>query len=98
MHVHVCVCVFVRLCAANQLSESAMVFFSRAGVSYFEYEWSEEYQHTQEIFNACAAGGDPNAFMMLLESHPFHVDTMLQLSEYFRATGQLEEAADMLKR
>jgi hypothetical protein len=50
------------------------------------------------MYNACAAFGDPNSFMMLLQQKPFHIDTMLQLFEYFRATGQQEEAAEMLQR
>ena len=64
----------------------------------FEFEWSDEYKATQDTFAACAASGDPNSFMMLLQQKPFHVDTMLQLFEYFRATGQQEEAAEMLQR
>ena len=64
----------------------------------FEYEWSDEYKTLQDQFNACVATFDPNNLMMLLQRHPFHVDSMLQLSEYFRATGQVETAAELLRR
>ncbi len=64
----------------------------------FDFEWSEGYSVQQDQFQHVLASGDPDALMGLWASQPCHVDTMLQLSEYLRMTGQRQHAVELVQR
>jgi hypothetical protein len=64
----------------------------------FEYEWSDGYTLSQELFQQAVLSGDPQALIDLWHSQPSHIDTMLQLAEYFRTVGQKDACADFVQR
>lgn len=68
------------------------------GIRTFKFEHSKAYQQTQYMFLQCVQSGDPQTLMSLLTRAPFHVDTLLQVSEIMRHQGDNEQSLEMLTR
>ena len=68
------------------------------GIRTFKFVHSKAYQATQMMFIQGVQSGDPQNLMNLLARHPFHVDTLLQVSEIMRHQGDGEQSSDMLNR
>ncbi|ELR58742.1 Transcription factor 25 [Bos mutus] len=71
---------------------------SRKGRSVFAFEHSEEYQQTQHKFLAAVESMEPNNIVVLLQSSPYHVDSLLQLSDACRFQEDQETARDLVER
>ncbi|KAI4559173.1 hypothetical protein MJT46_019928, partial [Ovis ammon polii x Ovis aries] len=69
---------------------------SRKGRSAFAFEHSEEYQQTQHKFLAAVESMEPNNIVVLLQSSPYHVDSLLQLSDACRFQDDQETARDLV--
>ena len=52
----------------------------------------------QETYLAMVGTYDPQNIVRILERHPFHVDSLLQLSEVNLSMGRFEQAAELVKR
>eukprot|EP01119_Soliformovum_irregulare_P017026 TRINITY_DN5014_c0_g2_i1.p1 TRINITY_DN5014_c0_g2~~TRINITY_DN5014_c0_g2_i1.p1 ORF type:complete len:470 (-),score=112.36 TRINITY_DN5014_c0_g2_i1:36-1445(-) len=68
------------------------------GNHHFKIVWTPEYQLLQQKFFVCVNSMDPSSFQTLLAVNPYHVDSLLQLSEVCKQTGQFETAMDFLER
>ncbi|CCG84021.1 protein of unknown function [Taphrina deformans PYCC 5710] len=68
------------------------------GIKTFRFVHSKMYQQTQYTFMQCVQSGDPQTLMNLLTRAPFHVDTLLQVSEILRHQGDNEQSGEMLTR
>lgn len=68
------------------------------GIRTFRFVHTKAYQNIQFMFIECVQSGDPQTMMNLLSRHPFHVDTLLQVSEILRHQGDNEQSAEMLNR
>lgn len=68
------------------------------GIKTFRFVHSKSYQQTQFTFMQCVQSGDPQTLMNLLTRAPFHVDTLLQVSEILRHQGDNEQSGEMLTR
>jgi len=64
----------------------------------YRFEFSEEYRKVQESYLAMVRTHDPQNIMRILQRNPFHVDSLLQLSEVNLAMGHFEQAAELVKR
>ncbi|XP_006754910.1 PREDICTED: transcription factor 25, partial [Myotis davidii] len=71
---------------------------SRKGLSCFAFEHSEEYQQTQHKFLAAVESMEPNNIVVLLQTSPYHVDSLLQLSDACRFQDDQEMARDLVER
>uniref|UniRef100_A0A8C6D3W3 Transcription factor 25 n=1 Tax=Moschus moschiferus TaxID=68415 RepID=A0A8C6D3W3_MOSMO len=71
---------------------------SRKDHSAFAFEHSEEYQQTQHKFLAAVESMEPNNIVVLLQSSPYHVDSLLQLSDACRFQEDQETARDLVER
>ncbi|XP_054426256.1 ribosome quality control complex subunit TCF25 [Pteronotus mesoamericanus] len=71
---------------------------SRKGLSYFAFEHNEEYQQTQHKFLAAVESMEPNNIVVLLQTSPYHVDSLLQLSDACRFQDDQEMARDLVER
>ncbi|TKC38621.1 hypothetical protein EI555_010159 [Monodon monoceros] len=71
---------------------------SRKGRSAFAFEHSEEYQQTQHRFLAAVESMEPNNMVVLLQTSPYHVDSLLQLSDACRFQEDQEMARDLVER
>ncbi|WBW74388.1 ribosome quality control complex (RQC) complex subunit Rqc1 [Schizosaccharomyces osmophilus] len=68
------------------------------GVCFFEFTQSRAYQEVQETFEFYVQIYDPNNLFMLLRSHPFHIDTLLQVAEIIDQQGDHELPVDLISR
>ncbi|XP_049642205.1 transcription factor 25 [Suncus etruscus] len=71
---------------------------TKKGLSSFAFEHSEEYQHTQYKFLAAVDSMEPNNIVVLLQTSPYHVDSLLQLSDACRFQEDQEMARDLVER
>uniref|UniRef100_A0A8C9JP72 TCF25 ribosome quality control complex subunit n=1 Tax=Panthera tigris altaica TaxID=74533 RepID=A0A8C9JP72_PANTA len=71
---------------------------SKRGLSFFAFEHSEEYQQTQHKFLAAVESMEPNNIVVLLQTSPYHVDSLLQLSDACRFQEDQEMARDLVER
>ncbi|XP_063685974.1 ribosome quality control complex subunit TCF25-like [Bolinopsis microptera] len=72
---------------------------TQSGITYFKYVHSKSnYQNLQQIFWKASHLADPHAVRQVLEIHPYHLDTLLHLSEVCRVSGDTQTASDLLNR
>lgn len=71
---------------------------SKDGVHYFTYEHSREYQQVQFKFLDAVESMDPNNIVALLQLNPYHIDSLLQLSDVCRIQEDQEMARDLIER
>ena len=68
-------------------------------ISYFSINHSKyNYQPYQIMFDRLNKSPDPNVVKQVLDRHPFHVDTLIYLSESCRINGDIQIAADLIER
>ncbi|XP_051513292.1 transcription factor 25 isoform X1 [Myxocyprinus asiaticus] len=83
--------------------------FSRPGVSmslvesndclqHFTFEHSRDYQQVQFKFFDAVESMDPNNIVVLLQLNPYHIDSLLQLSDVCRMQEDQETARDLIER
>ena len=69
------------------------------GITYFKYVHSKaNYQKLQQMFWRASHLADPHAVRQVLEVHPYHLDTLLHLSEVCRVSEDTQTASDLLNR
>ncbi|XP_035754840.1 LOW QUALITY PROTEIN: transcription factor 25 [Egretta garzetta] len=71
---------------------------ARRGVQYFTFEHHREYQQVQFKFLDAVESMDPNNIVLLLQMNPYHVDSLLQLSDVCRMQEDQEMARDLVER
>uniref|UniRef100_A0A8C0HBT6 Transcription factor 25 n=1 Tax=Chelonoidis abingdonii TaxID=106734 RepID=A0A8C0HBT6_CHEAB len=71
---------------------------TRRGVQHFTFEHHREYQQVQFRFLDAVESLDPNNIALLLQMNPYHVDSLLQLSEVCRMQEDQEMARDFVER
>ena len=59
--------------------------------------FSTSYQQQQNFYN-CVRSNDPNSFFVLLQQNPYHIDTLIQLSEILKQFGENDQAKDLIER
>ncbi|KAF8945009.1 Transcription factor 25 [Haplosporangium gracile] len=64
----------------------------------FKVVHSEYYQRTQLKFLAAVASYDPNNLVALLRESPFHIDSLLQLSEVSKHNGDNSLAGEFIEQ
>ncbi|XP_053304821.1 transcription factor 25 [Spea bombifrons] len=71
---------------------------TRRGVQYFTFEHQRDYQQVQFKFLDAVESMDPNNIVLLLQMNPYHVDSVLQLSDVCRLQEDQEMARDLIER
>ncbi|KIW05119.1 uncharacterized protein PV09_03675 [Verruconis gallopava] len=69
-----------------------------SGVTEYRFVHSAAYQETQKQYEIAVASMDPQRLIMLLEHNPYHIATLLQVSEIMKHDRMHTEAGDMLER
>ncbi|RZF32605.1 hypothetical protein LSTR_LSTR011052 [Laodelphax striatellus] len=67
-------------------------------VCYFTYEHSVNYQQVQLRFLDAVESLNPDNIVAIINTHPYHVDALLQLSELCRLSEDLAMAAKLVER
>lgn len=65
---------------------------------FFKVSHSAEYQEIQSSFFAASATHSPEAISNILAHHPYHLDSLLILSDVCKFGGDLEMSCDLVER
>uniref|UniRef100_A0A1B6CWB0 Transcription factor 25 n=1 Tax=Clastoptera arizonana TaxID=38151 RepID=A0A1B6CWB0_9HEMI len=68
------------------------------GVSYFNYEHSINYQQVQKKFLEAVELLNPDNIVSIFNTHPFHIDALLQLSDICKMSEDLQMASELVER
>eukprot|EP00963_Diacronema_lutheri_P006472 scaffold566_cov364-Pavlova_lutheri.AAC.19 len=68
------------------------------GRKVFEYKYSVAYQDVQNQYDSLSNTHDPNTLVALLQYHPYHVDTLLTVSELYQHMGEAQVAGELLEK
>ncbi|XP_071764080.2 ribosome quality control complex subunit TCF25 [Centroberyx gerrardi] len=71
---------------------------SKDGLQHFTFEHSRDYQQVQFKFLDAVESMDPNNIVTLLQMNPYHIDSLLQLSDVCRIQEDQEMARDLIER
>uniref|UniRef100_A0A670Z1T5 Transcription factor 25 n=1 Tax=Pseudonaja textilis TaxID=8673 RepID=A0A670Z1T5_PSETE len=77
---------------------SMVLLETRHREQHFAFEHSREYQLVQFKFLDAVESMDPNNLVLLLQMNPYHVDSLLQLSDVCRMQEDHEMARDLIER
>lgn len=77
-------------------SLSMEVLEARDGLNHLRYVHSLSYVQAQRAFEAAKATHDFNAVASVLLYHPYHLDSLLTIAEYFKIVGEHQMAADAI--
>ncbi|KAF9343927.1 Transcription factor 25 [Mortierella sp. AD094] len=83
---------------ASGLSMEIVETDENENVTTFKIVHSEYYQRTQLKFLAAVASYDPNNLVALLRESPFHIDSLLQLSEVSKHNGDNSLAGEFIEQ
>ncbi|KAI1307678.1 Transcription factor 25 [Mortierella claussenii] len=83
---------------ASGLSMEIVETDDKEHVTTFKIVHSDYYQRTQLKFLAAVASYDPNNLVMLLRESPFHIDSLLQLSEVSKHNGDNGLAGEFIEQ
>lgn len=70
----------------------------KRGYSLFAFEHSPSYQEVQFLFLDAVESLNPNNISAILNAHPYHVDSLLQLSEICKMGEDYQMAAELIER
>ncbi|KAK5873894.1 hypothetical protein PBY51_018895 [Eleginops maclovinus] len=71
---------------------------TKDGIQYFTFEHGRDYQQIQFKFLDAVESMDPNNIVALLQLNPYHIDSLLQLSDVCRIQEDQEMARDLIER
>ncbi|XP_063044970.1 transcription factor 25 [Engraulis encrasicolus] len=71
---------------------------TRNGLHYFTFEHNRDYQQIQFKFLDAVESMEPNNIVALLQLNPYHIDSLLQLSDVCRIQEDQEMARDLIER
>ncbi|RZC39718.1 transcription factor 25 [Asbolus verrucosus] len=68
------------------------------GVQYFTYEHSQSYRQIQNKFLESVESLNPDNIVAIINDHPYHIDTLIQLSDLCKLSEDLAMAAEFIER
>ncbi|XP_028795785.1 transcription factor 25 [Neltuma alba] len=71
---------------------------TKDGYNYFRYEHASSYSQAQKAFEAAKAINDLNGLASILLYHPYHLDSLLTMAEYFKVVGEQQTSADAIAK
>ncbi|CAL0315433.1 unnamed protein product [Lupinus luteus] len=71
---------------------------TKNGYNYFKYAHSSSYSQAQSAFEATKAINDLNGIASILMHHPYHLDSLLTMAEYFKVVGEQQMSADAIAK
>lgn len=66
--------------------------------SEFAFSHSQDYQSAQLDFLEAVSTMDPHRISAILQRHPYHVDSLLQLSDVLKMNGDVQAASEFVER
>nr|CAG4634995.1 EOG090X0BCY [Alona affinis] len=71
---------------------------TKDGCFYFKYEHNKEYRSIQNIFWEAVASLNPANIVSLVNMHPYHIDSLIQLSDICRMSEDPQMATELIER
>lgn len=68
------------------------------GTVLYRFVHNTAYQDVQSQFESCVASMDPNRMVVLLQHNPYHISTLLQVSEIAKQERDHTTSGDLLER
>lgn len=68
------------------------------GTVLYRFVHNTAYQDVQNQFESCVASMDPNRMVVLLQHNPYHISTLLQVSEIAKQERDHTTSGDLLER
>ncbi|KAF2085912.1 DUF654-domain-containing protein, partial [Saccharata proteae CBS 121410] len=68
------------------------------GTVLYKFVHNRSYQDVQSQFDSCVASMDPNRMVQLLQYNPYHISTLLQVSEIAKQERDHATSGDLLER
>lgn len=68
------------------------------GTVLYKFVHNSAYQDVQSQFESCVASMDPNRLIILLQHNPYHISTLLQVSEIAKQERDHTTSGDLLER
>jgi len=83
---------------AEKVGFSMELLNTEGGISQFKFVHPRHYQEVQFHFLDCVDSFDPNNIAQLINMYPFHVDSLLTLSEVCKHSSDLTNAAEFVEK
>eukprot|EP01128_Nolandella_sp_AFSM9_P000109 TRINITY_DN1018_c1_g1_i1.p1 TRINITY_DN1018_c1_g1~~TRINITY_DN1018_c1_g1_i1.p1 ORF type:complete len:638 (+),score=139.25 TRINITY_DN1018_c1_g1_i1:100-2013(+) len=83
---------------SSQSGLSMELVNTEGGISYYKLKWGVEYQVVQQQFIQAVSSSHPAALLHLAQAHPYHIDALLQLSDAYRLTDEIDNASLCLRK
>uniref|UniRef100_A0A2P2IQM4 Transcription factor 25 n=1 Tax=Rhizophora mucronata TaxID=61149 RepID=A0A2P2IQM4_RHIMU len=71
---------------------------SRDGFHYFRYVHASPYDQAQRAFEAAKAVHDLNGIASVMVYHPYHLDSLITMADYFKFVGEQQMSADAIAK
>ncbi|XVF33045.1 hypothetical protein REPUB_Repub17cG0134500 [Reevesia pubescens] len=71
---------------------------TKDGYHYFRYSHSSSYDQAQRAFEAAQAIHDLNGVASVLLYHPYHLDSLITMADYFKFVGEHQMSADTIAK
>ncbi|XP_007051358.2 PREDICTED: transcription factor 25 [Theobroma cacao] len=71
---------------------------TKDGYHYFRYAHSSSYDQAQRAFEAAQAIHDLNGVASVLLYHPYHLDSLITMADYFKFVGEHQMSADAIAK
>jgi len=88
---------------ANYRSEglymvSSGIMDASSRMSEFSFAWKDDYEQANFDFEIAVSSHDPNRLFHVLTRYPWHLETLLRISELYHYSGQAQESSEILER
>ncbi|KAI9158650.1 Ribosome quality control complex subunit [Paramyrothecium foliicola] len=64
----------------------------------YAYSYEKQYEEVQTVFHVAVSSGDPMRLVHLLKQHPYHISTLLQVSNVAKQDQNMALAAELCER
>uniref|UniRef100_A0A7N0UR90 Transcription factor 25 n=1 Tax=Kalanchoe fedtschenkoi TaxID=63787 RepID=A0A7N0UR90_KALFE len=71
---------------------------TKDGIHYFRYLHSPDYEQAQRAYEVAKNLHDLNVVYSILVDYPYHLDSLLAISEYFKLVGEQQLAANAISK
>lgn len=77
---------------------SSGVVDAASGMSEFSFAWKDDYVRANFDFEIAVGSHDPHRLFHVLHNYPWHLESLLRISELYHYSGQAQESAEILER
>nr|CAG4650400.1 EOG090X0BCY [Sida crystallina] len=77
---------------------SMVLDHTKDGCFYFKYEHNKEYRQIQFLFWDAVSSLNPGNIVSIVNAHPYHIDSLIQLSDICRMGDDTQMATELIER